>query len=472
MSGLFWQVVDLFNVIVLAYFFSLNVIYLILSLLAFRFLARYVRRLKSIDVDELVGLGAAPPITIISPAFNEAETVVEATRALTTLHYPEYEVLLVNDGSTDGTLEVLHEAFDLVPAARMPSAELPVSLVKSIYRSRLHRDLWVIDKVNGGKSDALNTGLIFCRTPLFCVIDADSIVDGEALMRAARPFLEDTRTVAAGGIIRVANGSSVKSGSVKEVRLPRNLLAKFQVLEYLRAYLSGRVGWAQMNATLIISGAFGVFRRSAVVEAGGYATNTVGEDMELVIRLHRHFRDRKIPYRIVCIPDPVAWTECPETLRGMARQRDRWQRGLVQTMIRHRGMLFNPRYGTVGMFAIPYFFILEMVGPLIEVGGYLFFGLTVAAGRASPVYVVAFLVLAVVFGIALSSAAVAQEELSFRRYAHNSDLLQLIVLALAENVFYRQLTSFWRLNGVVNALRGRNTWGTAERRGFRVQEAA
>jgi cellulose synthase/poly-beta-1,6-N-acetylglucosamine synthase-like glycosyltransferase len=461
-----WRMLWLLNAVVLVYFVLLNTVYLLTSLVAFKSLRRYVHRLRSLDVEELIGSGAAPAITVVVPAYNEEATCVEATHALLTLRYSEYEVIVVNDGSPDRTLEVLTEAFELVPAARLPSAAIPTARVRQMYRSRRHANLWVVDKENGGKSDALNAGLNACRTPLFCVIDADSILEPDALMRVTRPFLEDERTVAVGGIIRIANGSTVGGGRVRDIRLPRSLLARLQVLEYLRAFLSARVAWAELNATLIISGAFGLFKRGVVVDAGGFATDTVGEDMELVVRLHRHCRARGIPYRVTFVPDPVAWTECPESLRALGRQRDRWQRGLAESLIRHRRMLLNPRFGAVGLLAFPYFFFLEMLGPVVEILGYLAFAAVLVLGVWSTAYLVAFLSLAVFFGIALSAAAVGLEELTFRRYSRWADLRELLWLAVLENAGYRQLTAWWRVRGLISSLLRVRGWGHHQRKGF------
>jgi cellulose synthase/poly-beta-1,6-N-acetylglucosamine synthase-like glycosyltransferase len=297
-------------------------------------------------------------------------------------------------------------------------------------------------------------------------MDADSLIEPQALMRIVRPFLEDASTIAAGGVLRIANGCRVSQGRVVDVRLPGNFLARLQVLEYLRAFLAARMGWDALNATLVISGAFGLFRRDVVVDAGGYATDTVGEDMELVVRLHRHCHEHKIPYRIHFVPDPVAWTECPESIAVLSRQRDRWQRGLVQSLMRHRTMLFNPKYGRAGMIAFPYFFVFEMLGPVIELGGYLSFGVTILAGRAEWPIVIAFLSVAIVFGGALSLAAVALEELSFRRYPRVRDLLHLFLLALLDNLGYRQLSAWWRLKGTISAARGVQGWGRMTRKGF------
>lgn len=461
-----WTLLVGVNLLVLGYFVVLNTTYLFTSVTAFRSLRRYSLRLKTVDVDELIRSGAALPVTVIAPAYNEQTTIAEVTRGLLTLEYPDYEVIIVNDGSTDETLQRLISAFELRSAARFPSANIPTAQVRGTYRSTRHPNLWVVDKENGRKADAINAGLNIVRTPLFCVIDSDSLLEPEALIRVTRPFLEDARTVAAGGIIRIVNGTTVRHGRVQDVRMPRNLLARFQVLEYLRAFHTGRVGWAELNATLIISGAFGLFRRSIVVDAGGFATNTIGEDMELTVRLHRHCRQIKSPYRIVYIADPVAWTECPESLKGLARQRDRWQRGLVETLTRHRRMLLNPRYGAVGLLSFPYFFFLEMLGPAIEVAGYAAFVVTIVLGLASPAYVLAFLALAIAFGIALSVAAIGLEELTFRRYHRTRDLGRLFWLAFLENFGYRQLNSVWRIQGMWSVLRGKKSWGALERKGF------
>ena len=452
-------------VIVLGYFVGLNGTYLATSALAFFSLRRYSRRLKSLYVEELVA-SPLPPITLIAPAYNEEATCVEATRALLTLQYPSYEIVVVNDGSKDRTVERMTEAFDLVATPRMPTADLGTKPVRGVYRSRRHPELWLVDKVNGGKADALNAGVAHCRTPLFCALDADTLVEGDGLARLVRPFLERQDTIAAGGIIRIVNDCEVRGGLVQRVRIPRRWLARFQVLEYLRAFLAGRMGWAALDATLIVSGAFGLFKRSAVIEVGGFATDTVGEDMELVVRMHRYFREQRRPYHITFVPDPVAWTECPETIRVLGRQRDRWQRGLTEVLVRHRRMLFNPRYGRIGMIAFPYFFLFEMLGPVVELGGYAALVVAIATRRFDAAYALAFLAVSVVLGLTLSLAAVGLEELAFRRYARLRDVLLLFVIAFVENFGYRQLTSWWRLKGLWSALRRETGWGQMERRGF------
>jgi cellulose synthase/poly-beta-1,6-N-acetylglucosamine synthase-like glycosyltransferase len=438
-----WLVLHVFSIVVLIYFVVLNGYYFISSVLSFRALRRYGRSLRAADTADLIRHGAVPPVTVLVPAYNESANCLANIHSLLDLEYPDFEVLFVNDGSTDETLALIREEYQLEPAGRIQTSSLGQGLVRGVYQSASRPQLWVIDKENGGKPDALNVGLDYCHTPLFCALDADTALERDALLRLCRSFLESGETVAAGGIVRVANGSVFRDGHVQDVRLPRRWLARLQVMEYLRAFLAGRMGWSSMDVLLIVSGAFGMFRREVVVAAGGYSGRTVGEDMELIVRLHRHLREQKRQYAISFVPDPVAWTEVPENLRVLTRQRDRWQRGLLQSLSLHRRMLLNPRYGRIGLVAYPYFWFMEGLGPVVEFFGYIAFVLAVVLGWAAPWFVLAFLLLAVFSGVALSLAAVALEELSFRRYHRRSDFALLMVRGV-ENFGYRQLLTFAR----------------------------
>ncbi len=459
---------DIAAILALLYFAALNVGYATLTVLSMRRLRRYVARVSSLYGDELISSTTGLPISLLVPAYNEEATIVESVRSFLGLKYPDYEIVVVNDGSRDATLDRLRSSYELIPAVRITTSDLGTADVRGIYRSRLHPALWVIDKENGGKADALNAAINHARNPLVCALDADTLLEEDALVRIARPFLEDHRTVAAGGIVRVVNGSEVNGGVVTTTHFPRRLAARFQVVEYFRAFLAGRVGWDSVGANLIISGAFGVFRRGAVAEIGGYATDTVGEDMELVVRLHRRYRESQRPYRVVFIPDPVAWTEAPVSWRDLGRQRDRWQRGLAQTLVRHRRMLLNPRYGTPGLLAFPYFTVFELAGPVFETAGYFTFVLAIATGHASALYITAFLALSIFLGSALSLAAIALEEASFRRYASRRDLIRMLAIGLIETFGYRQLNTWWRLRGLFSAMRHNQAWGPMTRRGFQT----
>ncbi len=409
----------------------------------------------------------APPIAVLAPAYNEAVTVVESVTSLLALQYPELEVVVINDGSKDETLARLIEHFRLEPVDRYYDRTVPHAPIRAIYASRRIANLLVIDKENGGKSDALNAGINVARAPLFCSIDADSILEADALLRAVRPFIErPDEVVAVGGTIRLANGSVVDGGRVSKVRMPRNFLALVQIMEYLRAFLMARIALSRMQVLTVISGAFGLFRRRLALEVGGYSHGTVGEDMELVIKLHRHMRDQKKPYRIEFIPEPVCWTEAPEDVSVLGRQRARWQRGALETFTRHKDMLFNPRYGRVGFIGFGQILVVDVLGPIIELVGYVLVPLLWAVGLLSVNYLLAYLAITFTFGIFISVATLILEELELRRFSRARDLAIMTVIAVIENFGYRQLSNFWRVRGLWQFLRKHEGWGSMTRKGF------
>ena len=455
-----------FDLGVLAYFLVINTLYLLFSVVAFFALIQHRRRWTSRALDVVMRSPATPAISVIAPAYNEEATIEQSLRSLLLLNYPQFEVVVVNDGSKDKTIETMVAAFGLMRAPVVSQQPLDTQPVRALYRSLDNPDLVVIDKANGGKADAINAGINAARYPLVCVIDADSILEPEALMRASLPFVENPNTLATGGIIRIVNGCTVEAGQVTKIDLPSSWLARFQVVEYLRAFLSGRVFMSAANALLIISGAFGLFRRDAVIEVGGFRHDTIGEDMEIVARLHRRWRDTNRPYRVVFQPDPVCWTEAPETRKILASQRNRWQRGTCQVLSYHMAMMGNPKYGSVGWFAMPYFLIFEAAGPLIEVSGYLVTVVAVMFGLLDIVFAQLLFLAAVVFGAMISMTSVLLEEMSFRRYPKVRHLLLLAAIGVIENFGYRQLTTYWRLKGVIDFLRKKQGWGVMTRKGF------
>jgi cellulose synthase/poly-beta-1,6-N-acetylglucosamine synthase-like glycosyltransferase len=460
------QALMLFDLGVLAYFLTINTLYLVFSVVAFFSLVQHRRRWTSRALDIVMRSPATPAISVIAPAYNEEATIEQSLRSLLLLNYPKFEVVVVNDGSKDKTVDKMVEAFGLMQAPVVYQQPIGTQAVKALYRSLDNPDLVVIDKANGGKADAINAGINAARHPLVCVIDADSILEPEALMRAALPFVESPHTLATGGIIRIVNDCKVESGRVTQIGMPHSWLARFQVVEYLRAFLSGRVAMSAANALLIISGAFGLFRRDAVIEIGGFRHDTIGEDMEIVARLHRRWRDTNRPYRIVFQPDPVCWTEAPESRKILASQRNRWQRGTCQVLSYHLPMLMNPRYGSVGLFAMPYFLIFEALGPIIEASGYIVTAIAVAFGLIDVVFAQLLFLCAVVFGALISLTSVLLEEMSFRRYPKIRHLLLLAAIGVIENFGYRQLTTWWRLKGVIDFFRNKQGWGVMTRKGF------
>lgn len=455
------------SVITIAYFAILNGLYLMFTAIAWRTLGSHLRGRAYAGAEEAFNSPFTPGITVILPAFNESAGIVESVHSLLALRYPKYEIVVVNDGSTDDTVARLMAAFDLVPAHRAVRASIPTQPIAASFVSRRNPNLWVLDKANGGKADALNAGVDAAHHPYVCALDADALIEADALLRVAAPILDDPEhVIATGGIVRIANGSTIDHGRVTGVRLPRNPLAVLQVLEYFRAFLIGRVGWTRLNALLIISGAFGLFQREAVEEVRGFATDTVGEDMELVVRLHRHFRARGVPYRIEFVADPVCWTEVPEDLGSLARQRRRWHRGLGQTLWRHRRAVANRRYGAFGLVALPYFVLFEFLGPVIETLGAALTLVAFAVGDLSLTSFVAFLLLAFLVGVVLSIAALALEEFNFRRHQRTRDVVSMVLYSVLENFGYRQLNDAWRVLALVDLARRKQGWGAQRRRGI------
>lgn len=409
----------------------------------------------------------APPISLLAPAYNEAETVENSTRSLLALDYPDFEVIVVNDGSNDRTLDVLKQAFALEAANRDHEAKLSHAPIRAVYKSATHKRLIVVDKDNGGKADALNAALNLARAPIVCSIDADSIIESDALIRSVQPFIDDPEhVVAVGGTVRIANGCAIRNGRVVEVGVPRNFWARLQTIEYLRAFLLARLAWSRLGALTIVSGAFGLFRRSVLLELGGYAKRTVGEDMELVVRLHRHFRERRRRYRIAYVAEPVCWTEAPESLAALSRQRSRWHRGALETFFKHRVMLFNPRYGRMGFVGLGHAFLFDVVGPIFELVGYVLMPVMWLLGILSIDFFLAYVAATFALGVAISTGALVIEEAELRRFPRSRDLFKLWAAAVLENFGYRQLTSLWRLQGLWQWLRGVQTWGVMSRKGF------
>jgi cellulose synthase/poly-beta-1,6-N-acetylglucosamine synthase-like glycosyltransferase len=455
------------GIVTVAYFGALNAIYLTFTVIAFRSLGAHLERRRYEDLGAWLDSPFTPGITVIVPAYNEEAGIVESVRSLLGLRYPLLEVLVVSDGSTDTTIERLREAFELVPAHRALRTGIRTQPVRASFTSKRYPNLWVLDKENGGKADSLNVGVNGALHPYVCAIDADALIEPDALLQVAAPIFEDPEhVVATGGIVRIANGCLIDHGRVIDVRLPASRLAVLQVIEYFRAFLVGRLGWTRFNALLIISGAFGLFQRATLDEVGGYWTDTVGEDVELVVRIHEHFRRRGLPYRIAFVPDPVCWTEAPADVRTLSRQRRRWHRGLGETLWRHRRAIGNPRYGSFGTLALPYFLLFEFLGPVIEILGPPTTIVAYALGDLSLLFLFAFLFVAFLIGIALTIAALALEELNFRRHEHGWDVVRLVCYAVLENIGYRQLNEAWRIIAFVDLLRRKRSWGAQKRQGI------
>jgi cellulose synthase/poly-beta-1,6-N-acetylglucosamine synthase-like glycosyltransferase len=450
------------------YYLASNLAYLVMLMVALKTSADHQKWLESIRPGWLKESPLAPPITILAPAHNEERSICVALENLLDLDYPELEVIAINDGSTDRTLEEMQEKFRLRPVRTVYVPQATSAPVRGLYRSDVDARLIVVDKQAGGsKADAVNAGLNAATSPYVCVVDADSVLERDALLRIMAPVMADAkRVVCVGGIIRVLNGTELEGGRVQRVRLPKKSIEVIQVVEYLRAFLIGREAWARGNMLMIISGAFGLFRTDLVRAVGGYRSKAIGEDFDLVARLHRHLLEKGADYKIEFVPDPVCWTEAPSDLRSLGRQRARWQKGLLDVLWPNRDMLFRPRYGRIGCLALPYLWLFELLAPVIELGGILAIALAAWLGVLSHEFFLKFLIFGYTFATMISIGSVLQEELTYKRYNDWQDVARLVAYCFVEHFPYRQLHMIWRLQGLGQYLRGDVEWRALKRQGL------
>jgi len=464
---------DIANHSLFFYYLLSNFAYLTMLVVALKTSAAHLRHLESIRFDWIKSSPMVPPITLLVPAHDEEKSICTAVRNLLDLDYPELEVIVVNDGSADKTLQMMQKEFclRLVRAVYVP--QVVSAAVRGLYRSDIDVRLLVLDKEPAGsKADAVNAGLNAATSPYVCVVDADSVLERDALLRIMVPVLADpNRVVAAGGIVRVLNGSEIEAGRIRRVRLARKSIEVIQVVEYLRAFLIGREAWARGNMLMIVSGAFGVFRTDLVRAVGGYRSSAIGEDFDLVARLHRNLLDKGADYRIEFVPDPVCWTEVPSDLRSLGRQRARWQKGLLDVLWPNRDMLFRPRYGRIGCLALPYLWLFELAAPVIEVTGFATVLLAAVFGALSWTFFLQFVLFGYGFATMISIGSVLQEELTYKRYNDWQDVARLVSYCFLEHFPYRQLHMIWRLQGLWQYFRGDMAWRPLNRQGQESVEA-
>ncbi len=455
---------ECWNAIFLIYFLLTHFGYLILNILSFWSIQKYLKtKLHKAWVQKFNRLD--PPISIIAPAYNEQYTIVSSVQAMLKIEYAQFEVVVVCDGPKDNTLEELIKGFDLVEVKEPIRKELEHKRVLSVYRSVREPNLKVILKENGGKADALNCGINACEYPLFCAIDADSLLEGDSLSKLAEPFLSSPNTCASGGVVRIANGSVIESGVVKKVLLPKTQMEKMQIVEYLSAYFLGRMGWVALDSIMIISGALGLFSKKAVLRVGGYKASTVGEDMELVLRLRNENIRSGISNGIAFVPDAVCWTQCPEDFKTLGNQRRRWQRGLWESLFVYKSLMFHPKGGVLSFVAFPFFVFIEALGPLFELMGYAIFILAAIGGFVSWEVFFYLLILSTLLGFILSISALLIEEVFFHNYS-GSQLVQLLWSALLDSMILRYIKLWWRVQGMVQFFQKKTHWGEMKRMRF------
>ena len=443
--------------------------YIFLGLFSAVALRKYLRKNSYINYNTLVLSPLSPHVSIIVPAYNESKTVLDNIRTLLSLYYNNFEVILVNDGSTDDTFDLIKEVYELDKVNYYFDYKLPCERIRGIYKSKnpSYARLMVVDKNNGGKADSLNAGLNISRNSLVVSIDADSMIEPDSLLKLVKPFLEekDKKVIGTGGVIRIVNSCYVEKGFIREIRLPEKILPRLQVVEYTRAFLLGRMAWSQLNGLMLISGAIGMFDKETMIKSGGYSTKTVGEDMELLLRMRRFMAEKNSEYEVTYIPDPLCWTEVPSDLRSMRKQRTRWTRGLVESLLTHKKLFMNRKYKQLGMLGYPYWLIFEWMAPLIAFAGFLYTIILAFVGLVNwPFFI---LIFSFVYSLAvcLSIWAILLEEITFHKYRRKMDVMKLIGVAFIEPFIY-PIYTYFSVRGNIESLRGKKGWGKATRNGF------
>ncbi|SFA53282.1 Glycosyltransferase, catalytic subunit of cellulose synthase and poly-beta-1,6-N-acetylglucosamine synthase [Pedobacter suwonensis] len=467
-----WQsfLVDIFTYGLLAYSVSLLSCYLLFAGFSIGEIRNYLRKNSFTDYGVLAGSTQAPSISILAPAYNEGANIIENVRSLLSINYTNLEVIIINDGSKDDSLAKLIEAYHLYKADFFIDGQIETKEVKGVYRSRkiVYKKLIVVDKQNGGKADALNVGINVSNNNYIVCIDVDCILEQDAILKLAKPFLENTkeRVIATGGVIRIANSCIVENGRLLKVKLPRQFLPRVQTLEYIRAFLLGRMAWSRLNGLLLISGAFGAFDKDIVIKCGGYNHKTVGEDMELVVRMRRYMQENRIPHKVSFIPDPLCWTEAPSTFKILGRQRNRWTRGTIETLQMHKIMFLNPKYGILGMLSYPYWLFFEFLAPLVEFFGFIAFIIFACFGLIQWSFFFGLLLFIFSFGFLYSVFAILMEVFTYNQYKTNKNLLLLILTAFLEPLIFHPFVVWSAVKGNIDLLRKKNSWGEMTRQGF------
>ncbi|MBN9284907.1 MAG: glycosyltransferase [Flavobacterium sp.] len=444
--------------------------YLILAYLSAKELRGYLKKNSFVDYNVLLTSEFAPKLSLIAPAYNEGFTIEENVKSLLSLNYNNYQVIIVNDGSKDNSMEILIRTYDLVLTELEVHSKIETKKIKGLYRSRnaAFKKLIVVDKENGGKADALNAGLNIAEYPYVVCIDVDCILDKDSLLKLAKPFLEShgKRIIATGGVVRIANQCIIKNGRLVEVNVPDSMLSRIQVLEYLRAFLLGRMAWGRLDGLLLISGAFGAFDKEIALLAGGYSTKTVGEDMELVVRMRRYMLENKLPYAVSYIPDPLCWTEAPEEFKIFKKQRSRWMRGTIETLSIHKKMFLNPNYKLLGLISVPYWTLFEFLAPAIEFIGLIMTVIFLISGMLNWHFFFLLVLFVYSFAIFFSVIALYCEERTYHKYPKQADFVKLLLAAFIEPLYFHPITVYSALVGYKEKVMGTKGWGEMTRKGF------
>lgn len=461
--------IETLNNVIFFYAITISIAYVLLAIFSARALNHYMKKNKFVDYNNILTSPLSPSVSLIAPAYNEEKNIVENIRSLLSVHYNNIEIIIVNDGSKDNTMQAMIDAYHLQKVDYYVNIQVPCKEILGVYKSsnKAFKKLVVVDKENGGKSDALNAGINVAENELITCIDVDCIVEQGAILKMVKPFMEeDKKVIATGGVIRIANSCVIEDGRLIDIKVPEKIIPRFQVVEYIRAFLLGRMAWSKLNGLLLISGALGLFDKRIVIECGGYEHKTVGEDMELVVRMRRYMTDNKRKYKVVYIPDPLCWTEAPDDYKILARQRNRWMRGTIETLWFHRKIFFNPKYGLLGVLSYPFWFFYEWLAPIVEFLGLLYFIFLISIGYSNWVFFLVLFFTVYFFAITISILSLVYEEFSYRQYKKHSEILKLIGTLVLEPLIYHPRTVWWSLRGNIDKIRGRKSWGDMSRKGF------
>ncbi|HVI45750.1 MAG TPA: glycosyltransferase family 2 protein [Chitinophaga sp.] len=450
--------------------------YTFLAFLSYFAIRRYSWKNRIRETLTLVESPLTPGISVIAPAYNEAVTIIPNVRSLLTLNYPRFEVIIVNDGSTDETLEKLINEFELSEIDFAYNQQLTCQPVKRFFKSDnpAYAKLLVVDKVNGkSKADAVNAGINAASFAYFLNTDVDCILDRNTLLKLIRPFMdEETRVIATGATLRMANSCEADAGMLTSIKPPEEWLPRFQEMEYIRSFVLGKMGWTSINAVPNVSGGLGLFDKEIVVKAGGYDPKSLGEDMDMIIRMCKYMCEQKLEYAVRYIPETLCWTESPSTFKVFGRQRTRWARGLLQIFSTHRSVLFNPKYKRLGLIVFPYNFIFELLAPLIEFVGLLYYIYIVVFNIINWDFAVILLLFIYTFSVFISSLAILWDQLTFRYYQSWKDVAKLCMMTFLEPFLYHPLVLFFAMRGYLYQLTGKkHGWGNMQRKGFKQQPA-
>ncbi|TKC12750.1 glycosyltransferase family 2 protein [Pedobacter polaris] len=445
--------------------------YSILVVLSLFEIRKYLKRKSYINLRSILTSPHAPGITVIAPAYNEGLTIINNVHSLLSLNYPKFEVVIINDGSTDHTLQKLIENFNLVAIDYAYNEQIITQPVRQIYRSGnpAFFNLLVVDKVNGkSKADASNAGINISSYPYFLCTDVDCIIHKDTLLKLIKPFIEEsTKVIATGAAIRISNSCEIQNGFMVKVKVPDKFLPLFQELEYIRAFLLGRMAWSKLNALMLVSGGLGLFDKEVAISAGGYDHKSFGEDMELITRMRIYMHDIKEKYLVKYIPESLCWTEVPATLKVFGNQRTRWSRGLAQNLWLHKKIIFNPKYGIFGMLSFPYWLFFEWLAPIIEATGIIYYIYVIVTGQINWEYAVILLVYVYSFSVMITIFAVLWDEITYKQYGSKAEVFKLCLAALVEPIFYHPLVVIFAIKGYLYSLTGKTlVWGNMQRSGF------